>query len=213
MPKEGVSQEEWDEREAEATTAFDAFKALFADLPGFCDQDAIKESLNKGKSPVDETILRQLCEWTSRSIRHYGEQDSLIEPTADASEELADATAPFIKTCVNLEDDEGRRTPSLWPVVRLVQVGLPSPTLERGIIIADLPGLSDMNRIRTRTTKGYLRACHFCMLVAPIARVKTDNLVHGRLGGYDRMFTHKIGLVCTKIDVSSLGMPYQTSSH
>lgn len=97
-----------------------------------------------------------------------------------------------------------------------------SKLLERGLIIADLPGLipdafvwalsprltfillglSDVNKTRTRVTQRYIRQCSYVVLVAPIGRVITDNLVQKRLvEGFHTHGTRKM-LVCTWIDVS-----------
>ena len=55
---------------------------------------------------------------------------------------------------------------------------------------------------RVKTTKQYIKECACCVLVAPIGRVTTDNIVHHRLmETLRRPGTQKI-LVTTKIDVS-----------
>ena len=59
-----------------------------------------------------------------------------------------------------------------------------------------------MNKARTNTTTEYTRCCEAALLVAPIARVETDNQVHKRLGQLHRMFGKKKALVVTKIDVN-----------
>lgn len=58
-----------------------------------------------------------------------------------------------------------------------------------------------MNKTRKKTTTEYIRNCEAALLVAPIARVETDNQVHKRLGETHRMFGSKKALVVTKIDV------------
>ena len=58
-----------------------------------------------------------------------------------------------------------------------------------------------MNKTRTKTTTEYTRHCEGALLVAPIARVETDDQVHKRLGQLHRMFGNKKALVVTKIDV------------
>lgn len=88
----------------------------------------------------------------------------------------------------------------MWPIVQLVRVGLHSPLLKRGIIVADLPGRSDVNRLRVRTTTRYIRSCYYYLLVADIARVQTDNNVHRNLHRESRAFSGRKALVCTKID-------------
>lgn len=48
-----------------------------------------------------------------------------------------------------------------------------------------------------------MKRCKFGLLVAPIARVQTDNLVNKRLGEMFRTFGPNKALLVTKIDVSS----------
>ncbi len=64
-----------------------------------------------------------------------------------------------------------------------------------------LQGLSDVNKTRTRMTEQYIRKCHYILLVAPIGRVQTDNLVHKRLLEYSRAKAGRKALICTRIDV------------
>lgn len=59
-----------------------------------------------------------------------------------------------------------------------------------------------MNRTRTRVTNEYIHSCDYIFLVAPIARVQTDNLVDRRLNEYRQKFGTRVALVCTKTDVS-----------
>ena len=55
---------------------------------------------------------------------------------------------------------------------------------------------------RVRATKGYIKECAYCVLVAPIGRVTTDDIVHHRLMETFRRPGIRKMLVTTKIDVS-----------
>ena len=55
---------------------------------------------------------------------------------------------------------------------------------------------------RVKTTKQYIKACAYCVLVAPIGRVNTDDMVHHRLMEIFRRPGVRRMLVTTKIDVS-----------
>ncbi len=55
---------------------------------------------------------------------------------------------------------------------------------------------------RVRTTKRYIKECAYCVLVAPIGRVITDDIVHRRLMEAFRRPRVRKMLVTTKIDVS-----------
>lgn len=55
---------------------------------------------------------------------------------------------------------------------------------------------------RVKTTKQYIRECAYCVLVAPIGRVTTDDIIHHRLLETLRRPGGRKMLVTTKIDVS-----------
>ena len=61
---------------------------------------------------------------------------------------------------------------------------------------------------RVKTTKQYIKDCACCVLVAPIGRVTTDDIVHHRLMENLRRPGARKMLVTTKIDVS-LSHKYQ----
>ena len=67
-----------------------------------------------------------------------------------------------------------------------------------------LAGLSDINKIRTNSTTQYLRRCDYVFLIAPIARVQTDDNVHKRLVNLSRTLGPRKALLCTKIDVGQI---------
>ncbi len=52
----------------------------------------------------------------------------------------------------------------------------------------------------------YIRECDYYFLVAPIARVQTDDAVHRRLKQAHKLLNSKRALITTKIDVSILTM-------
>lgn len=55
---------------------------------------------------------------------------------------------------------------------------------------------------RVKITKQYIKECAYCVLVAPIGRVNTDDMVHQRLmEAFRRPGVQKM-LVTTKVDVS-----------
>ena len=68
-----------------------------------------------------------------------GDEDGLLCLNGHTGEELGGKIEPFANTCTDV-DDKGRRTPSLWPLVEIVRVGLQSRLLKQGLVIADLSG-------------------------------------------------------------------------
>lgn len=223
-PQSDVDQEALDDMNDLSTTAFEVFKALFTDHTEFYDESSTKAFLGTATSADDAVILYRLFDWVQELIGKFCGQNGVIVRTGYTPDELAKNIERFVKPSSTIVDDDGRSIPSLWPVVSMVKVGLRSPLLERGLVIADLPGehpsqmlsgdkldgltcralgLSDVNKLRTSLTIDYMRRCKFGLLIAPIARVQTDNLVHKRLGDIYRTFGPNKALLVTKIDVSS----------
>ena len=134
------SQETQDELSACQETAVEIFKALFADREEFCNEDAIEDFFSTATSAEDRNVLNTLVKWVERIMIEYGANDGLLRLNAYSVEELAGKVAPFTKTCTSMANDEGRLSPSLWPLVEIVKVGLQSRLLKHGLVIADLPG-------------------------------------------------------------------------
>lgn len=140
MPKFDVDQEALDDMNDNSTTAFDAFKALFADRAEFKDESSATAFLGTAGSANDVTMLQRLLDWVKELVAEYCGQSGIIRRTGFTPDELAKEIERFVKPSSTLVDDDGRPVPSLWPIVSMVKVGLRSPLLERGLIIADLPG-------------------------------------------------------------------------
>ena len=62
-----------------------------------------------------------------------------------------------------------------------------------------------MNRTRTRLTEQCKRNCDIQLIIAPIGRVITDNLVQRRLHDAYKSHADNRALICTNIDVSAPG--------
>ncbi|KAL8651588.1 MAG: hypothetical protein Q9210_003171 [Variospora velana] len=185
-----------------SNTAIDVFRALFADRREFQDEAGMHLYLGRMQHSFD-TVLRQMLRWTEDLISKSGTTHRLFYKSAQTASSLRESIELFMKMT------ESHDTPLLWPIVDIVRyfaqkphmaIGLKTPLLERGLVIADLPGLSDMNRTRTRATNEYIRSCDYLFLVAPVARVQTDNLVDRRIMEYIHKFGSQVALICTKTD-------------
>ena len=108
-------------------------------------------------------------------ISLHGGEKGIIHRSSDIPEGIAGSLEPFVTknpVLVDEDDEKIEAVPSLWPIVKIVRVGLQAKILSRGLVIADLPGklpcrsarlilfnsvlslaLSDSNRVRVKTTK------------------------------------------------------------
>ena len=124
----------------EADTALDALKALFSDHEELRDEDMAEEFLCSATSAEDSRIINRLQDWTADLICKYNAGDGPILMIADTASKMSKTLEPFV-TMTECNTEYGELpSPSLWPLVRLVRIGLHSPLLKRGLIILDLPG-------------------------------------------------------------------------
>ena len=220
------SRDEEDEAETLqhlASTALTCFKSILADHKEFGNDQLASEFLGSGESPSDTRLLSKMSQWTSDMMSSHETEPGIIRLAASTAEDLQIELEPFVMEKESYDDDEAR-TSSIWPLIRLVRVGLRSSLLSRGLIVADLPGrtimtllllkylinslvgLGDTNKTRTRTTLRYIRSCAFVIVVAQIGRVLTEEATHQKL----MIALKKPGktklLICTMIDVSHTGI-------
>ncbi len=138
--EEDLDEEELNERELKARTAFDVLVAIFAEQDCFRDENCALEFLNRATSDKDQTILQCFSAWIDELMEQHKPQDGLVHLTASTAEELNILLEPWVTTNSAVNGDGFGQAPSLWPMVRIVRVGMQSKLLRRGIIISDLPG-------------------------------------------------------------------------
>ncbi|MCJ1396569.1 hypothetical protein MMC18_009460 [Xylographa bjoerkii] len=198
-PIDELDNDALEESEHRASTGFEAFRALFRDRAEFATDQAAILFLSSATSENDSTILDQIFSWTQQLVLAEQAASGLASYSADTAEELGGKLKRFVQTVsFPMGYDQ---VASLWPIVRMVRVGLRSRFLQNGLVVADLPGLSDVNITRTGVTERYLRQCAYILLVAPIARASTDKLVQRRLTNMFKTHSSRKIFICTYIDV------------
>ncbi|MCJ1399570.1 hypothetical protein MMC11_002772 [Xylographa trunciseda] len=202
---DGLDRDAYEESEHRASTGFEAFRALFRNRAEFATDQAATLFLSSATSENDETILDQLFSWTQQLVLMEEAASGLASYFADTAEELGGKLKRFVQTVSFPQGFD--QVASFWPIIRIVRVGLRSRLLQNGIVIADLPGLSDINKTRTGVTERYLRQCAYVLLVAPIARASTDKFVQRRLTDIFKSHCSRKAFICTYIDV----MPPKTT--
>lgn len=86
-------------------------------------------------------------------------------------------------------------------MVEVVQVSLSSPVLAQNVIIADVPGVSDVNYFRVQNAAEYLQKCSTTIVVGKIDRLQ-DNVSFRQqyLDAYRRRRSGSVILVATRSD-------------
>ncbi|KAJ5950769.1 uncharacterized protein N7479_009182 [Penicillium vulpinum] len=160
------SQEEQHKCRDSADRAWETFQSLFSNQPRLT-----MEFLSDDSDGAESTLLAELERWAYAGL-------ALRPGGSDALE--YSAIAGNLKECKDTLDlltasSMGDGKPALWPFVKLIRVYLSSPILKTGLILADLPGFSDLNFARVRATERYLaHSCDEVFVVADIARASTN---------------------------------------
>ncbi|KAK3613663.1 hypothetical protein LTR56_027750 [Elasticomyces elasticus] len=122
-------------------------------------------------SEDDEAILDTLWEWADAlMVRVLGTNTTIIHE-ASTTQSLLWSLAPFQYT---VEQRDGEPMVSPWPFVSYIRFGLDSELLKAGVVLCDLPGLSDANQTRVNNAMNHLRQCSHYMIISEVGRA-TDN--------------------------------------
>ncbi|KAF6518691.1 hypothetical protein HZS61_017065 [Fusarium oxysporum f. sp. conglutinans] len=158
--------------EANAKVAKDTFQAMFR---GRLTDEAclIRESYGD--------VLDRLTRWASDArpspLRTY---HTGLSPQACSN------------TLMELSSEPASRdSPATWPYIR---------SINRGLILVDLPGLRDLNSARRIITERYLLECNEIFAICNIGRAATDEGVHQVFDLADRARLSNVGIICTRSD-------------
>ncbi|KAI3192488.1 hypothetical protein CBS147311_9154 [Penicillium roqueforti] len=160
------SQEEQQKCRDQAGRAWGTFQSLFNKQPGLT-----MEHLSQDFEDAYLVLLSQLERWASASL-------ALRPGGLDALE--YSVVAGDIEECRDILDmltasNAGNGNPAIWPFIKLIRVYLKSPILRNGLVLADLPGFSDLNFARVRATERYLsHSCDEVFVVMDISRACTN---------------------------------------
>ncbi|RKL48075.1 hypothetical protein BFJ70_g2433 [Fusarium oxysporum] len=151
--------------EANAKVAKDTFQAMF-----------------RGRLTDEAFLIRE----------SYGDVlDRLTRWAADARPSpLRTWTGLSPQVCSNIlmalsSEPASRDSPATWPYIR---------SINRGLILVDLPGLRDLNSARRIITERYLLECNEIFAICNIGRAATDEGVHQVFDLADRARLSNVGI-------------------
>jgi hypothetical protein len=137
-----------------------------------------------------ERAIAKMVEWSSQLLPQAEQRSfSRIEECCSWSRELVSETESASSS------GNVRRS---WPFIQKVRVYLKAYILSKGLIIADLPGLRDLNSARQAITERYVRECHQIFVVAKIDRAITDESIKQIFELARRVDLSKVDIVCTR---------------
>ena len=186
---------------AQADNAFKMLHGLFRTHPVLKDEEEFRSFLGfeehdsegvKGSSYVLEAafpFIRSL-------IRSHCVEDAKTSKCLQASsaEEMNESLQQYTREFVKPGETQ------LWPVVKLVRIGIRNREILNYVTNAALPGWKDDNKLRGAATHEYLRHTDSVWIVTPIQRVMSLKDIHDTITTFDVRMQGRIALVCTFVD-------------
>ena len=194
-----VGSEDYNESAMLVESTIEIFRTLFADRNEFSSDASSHQFLSVATTADDDETLLRMYAWVEELLSGYERVDNIVYLEAMTRAELSKVIQPFIMA--PLRGSQELAVPCPWPIVRLVKIGLDSLLLRNGIIIADVPGLSDTNRTRVRNALQYLNRSDFVLVCAESARIETSPEVLRHLTRAHSTHPSARALVVTKTDV------------
>lgn len=184
---------------SQMSTARDCLQDLFADR---LDSDSVETFMTTATSASDSKVLSQLLQWTTDIHQQFIQGGgSSVRFQASTPEALTELYHPFTRHVPNATYNGRPLRFTPWPFVEIVRVSLKSPILAQNVIIADVPGASDVNYFRVENAAQYLQGCHTTIVVGKIDRLQ-DNVSYRQqyLDAYRRRRSGSVILVATRSD-------------
>jgi hypothetical protein len=140
-----------------------------------------------------EHTIATMVEWASQLLPRRAERKA-FETTEECSSWL---TGVVSQTSETQSSFSNRDFPTCWPFIQKVQVYLKAYILSKGLILADLPGLRDVNSVRETITERYMRQCHQIFVVTEIKRAITNESIKHVCDLASHLSLSKVDIVCT----------------
>lgn len=185
-----IAGENWAEYEAMGKRSHETLEAIFSDR-----SDLTIEFLSRPGAEIEIEILQDLKALVLNRLNFRSGGSSSLQYTA-----IADGLESCKDKLDSLTDSpEDSNTPALWPFIKLIRVFLELPVLKTGLVLADLPGLRDMNYARVRATDRYLAStCDEVFIVTGILRCVSNESIFNTMKKIGE--NKRIRVVCTKAD-------------
>lgn len=182
---DNTSDHDMGQLEKKSELALETFKACFG--------EKLRETPGIISTMTFQRAISTMIDWAFTLLPNQAEQMS-FSAIAECSSWLRDISSES-RPESHLQSSNAR--PS-WPLIQKIRVYLKANILSKGLIIADLPGLRDLNSARQAITERYIRQCHQVLVVARIDRAITDESIRYICELARRVDLTKIDIVCTR---------------
>ncbi|KAI6827657.1 hypothetical protein KC332_g10885 [Hortaea werneckii] len=196
---EDLDTDEYSAWQADYETALIFFYTILCERDEFMSADATLTYFNNATSRDDSVMLQQLSTWILEYLTSLTRGEGATVMQANTMREMNRELAKFkgpAKTGI-----DGSRRASPWPLVRTIKMQLRARILSEGAVLADLPGLSDTNKLRVQATRDYIKNCGTVIIVHPILRIQSQDTVWNEVNECIRNGKQSnLVIVCTKVD-------------
>lgn len=182
---DNTSDHDMGQLEKKSELALETFRACFG--------EKLREKPGIISTMTFQRAISTMIDWAFTLLPKQAEQMS-FSAIAECSSWLRDISSESRPESY-LQSSNAR--PS-WPLIQKIRVYLKASILSKGLIIADLPGLRDLNSARQAITERYIRQCHQVLVVARIDRAITDESIKYICELARRVDLTKIDIVCTR---------------
>lgn len=194
-----------------ANTATEYFKALFN-----VTYDSFQNAESMAKYFMDseherhngiEDRLYPMVQMLMKIPEYNTKSNTAVFESRDLAK-LQDELRPYTESKARLL---GYVSASMWPLVYKVRVNISSRLLRQGFEVVDLPGVTDTNQDRLRTTFSAIERCSVILIAHPFQRAATEpNLLKYVKTALRRKRPENIIILITKTDVISEDPRYET---
>lgn len=193
-PPEEMEEDEEQELKRLGITAFDTLRALFCDKSEMISPGAGHDYLDAAYCNGTPDVFATFCGWCSDLLeeKETDEADHIEYLDADKQHELLEQLEPLVFSTSRPNQ------PSLWPLVKKVRIGIAGPCVLEHVVLVDLPGPDDTNKVRVDASLDMLRSCDSIWVVTKIDRAITDTTVDSLLSRYGK--SYNMIVICTGID-------------
>ncbi|EPS34439.1 hypothetical protein PDE_09403 [Penicillium oxalicum 114-2] len=133
-----------------------------------------RDSLDTEDGPdTQKRIITDLMQRAKNGLSHRPGGPCAIQYT-----ETPNGIEEFQTLLDSLTSDFRDDTAAIWPFIKSIRVYLDAPVLKTGLVLADMPGLHDLNFTRQKATEIYIRSkCHVLAYVTKMSRCLADETI------------------------------------
>ncbi|EME42806.1 hypothetical protein DOTSEDRAFT_53811 [Dothistroma septosporum NZE10] len=189
------SEEEHQQKSAQADAALKIFRALFCDKWDFQSPAHIRACLQRYRENVD-MLLQQMMQWCGALFENYdlAGDNPCLQVEKDDCEELEKSIHPHVF------EDSDFEVPSRWPLVEHIRKGISTSDKLQHVDLLDLPGTADANCVRSNIAQKFIKQCDALLVVTDARRAIACDAVDRVSRRWGERFEDGLAVIVTNTD-------------